>query len=319
MTLCYERQINYFEFVRNRLLRIAPLFLVWTLLYFYISDIDPAKLLIAVGALLNNRTVPGVGWTVIVEFQFYLLFPFLLAFSQKLGVRYLIGLVAMAVSIRWGIWYARGSVQDLAYSTIFGRIDQFLLGMISFEVSRRFPKLFKSPIVLIALVVAWSGIYHRFDVMGGYFDIQTYPSPSSIWVYLPTLEGVFYGLITAAYMGTIQLLPRALDKGVAWLGMLSYSLYLNHPWAIEIGMKVLKIFHIDMGNFWTALSLGMVTVFPILLIMSVGTYYLIEKPFLMLRTKYLKPISTCEEPDALLRHKSSSASRLSSVSVESNS
>jgi len=298
MTLCRDREINYLSFIRNRVLRIAPLFIVWTLLYFYISDIDPAKLIIAIGALLNNRTVPGVGWTVVVEFQFYLLFPFLLAFSQKMGIRYLVGLVVMALAIRWGIWFTRGTVQDLAYSTIFGRIDQFLLGMIACEALRKFPNYFKSPLVLITLIAIWSFLYHRFDVLGGYFDNKGYPSPTSIWVYLPTLEGLFYGMITAAYLGTVSLLPRALDKAAAWLGTLSYSLYLNHPWAIEIGMKVLKALKVDMTNFWTAMTLGFAAVFPILLIMSIGTYYLIEKPFLEMRKKYLKPIAKMEPEES---------------------
>lgn len=290
MTLCHDREIDYFAFIRNRILRIAPLFILWTLLYFYIGNIDPAKLIVAVGALLDHKTVPGVGWTVIVEFQFYLLFPFLLIFSRKMGLRYLVGLILLAVAIRWCIWFTLGTVQDLAYSTIFGRIDQFLLGMLACAALRKFPTYFKSPLVLLALVALWSFLYHRFDVLGGYFDNHGFPSQASVWVYLPTLEGLFYGLITAAYLGTVQLLPRVLDKAIAWLGMLSYSLYLNHPWAIEVAMKILKRFNVDMTDFWTALILGMATVLPILIVMSVGTYYLIEKPFLSLRTRYLKPV-----------------------------
>lgn len=290
MTLCHDREIDYFAFIRNRMLRIAPLFILWTLLYFYIGNIDPAKLIVAVGALLDHKTVPGVGWTVIVEFQFYLLFPFLLIFSRKMGLRYLVGLILLAVAIRWCIWFTLGTVQDLSYSTIFGRIDQFLLGMLACAALRKFPTYFKSPLVLLALVALWSFLYHRFDVLGGYFDNHGFPSQASVWVYLPTLEGLFYDLITAAYLGTVQLLPRVLDKAIAWLGMLSYSLYLNHPWAIEVAMKILKRFNVDMTDFWTALILGMATVLPILIVMSAGTYYLIEKPFLSLRTRYLKPV-----------------------------
>jgi peptidoglycan/LPS O-acetylase OafA/YrhL len=314
MTLCHGREIDYMAFIRNRVLRIAPLFIMWTLLYFYISDIDPAKLIIAIGALLNNKTIPGVGWTITVEFQFYLLFPFLLVFTQKMGTRYLVGLLVAAVAIRWCVWFTRDTVQDLAYATIFGRIDQFLLGMIAFEASRKFPKYFKSPIVLLSLIAAWSFLYHKFDAAGGYFDNNGYPSRSSVWIYLPTLEGLFYGLITAAYLGTVQLLPKAFDKAIAWLGMLSYSLYLNHPWAIEIGMKALKAMDVDTANFWTAMTYGFVVVFAILLIMSIGTYYLIEKPFLQMRSKYLKPIAKVEPNTNALPHQTKSSDRPISTS-----
>lgn len=152
----------------------------------------------AIGLLLDHKTVPGIGWIVIVEFQFYLLFPFLLLFSQKMGVRYLVGLVLMALAIRWCIWYKRDTVQDLACSTIFGRIDQFLLGMLACEALRKFSQYFKSPLVLASLIVAWSFINHRFDTFGGYLDNHEFPSQSTVWVYLPTLDGVFYVMITAA-------------------------------------------------------------------------------------------------------------------------
>ena len=89
--ICRNRQIIYFEFLRNRILRIAPLFLVWTLFLFYTGDTDPSKLFVAILSLLNRDAVPGAGWTIIVEVQFYVIFPFLLVFTRKYGIRYLVG------------------------------------------------------------------------------------------------------------------------------------------------------------------------------------------------------------------------------------
>jgi len=128
------------------------------------------------------------------------------------------------------------------------------------------------------------------------------------------MEGLFYGLITAAYMGTIRLLPKTIDKSVAWLGTLSYSLYLNQAWAMEIGIKVLNALNVDMTDFWTAMTIGMAIIFPILLIMSVGTYYLIEKPFLQMRTKYLKPVAKIESEGNKLFPETKTADRSMSVS-----
>jgi len=160
-TLCRGKEVNYFEFIRNRVLRIAPLFIFWTLLYFYIGDVDPAKLFIAIVGLMNKGTIPGVGWTIIVEFQFYLLFPFLLIFTRQYGLRYLVCLLLFAVFFRWSIWYTVGTVQDLSYSTIFGRIDQFLLGMINCELACRHKHLFHSRIFLVSLIVIWAAIFHE--------------------------------------------------------------------------------------------------------------------------------------------------------------
>jgi peptidoglycan/LPS O-acetylase OafA/YrhL len=289
-SLCRGREINFAGFLHNRILRIAPLFLAWTLYYFYTGTVDPSQLFIAILGLMNRGVVPGVGWTIIVEFQFYVLFPFLLIFGSRYGIRYFFGVVALLVLFRWGVWTSNGTVQELAYSTIFGRLDQFLLGMLACELRARYPRFFTSPWILLLLVFTWCAAYHRFDQQGGYFDYGAYPSEASIWIYLPTLEGLFYGLITAFYLGTVPLLPAMFDRGLAWLGMLSYSLYLNHPMAIQIASKLYKLAGLDSAGFWNATLFGLAAALPILLLMSVGTYYLIELPFLSLRKSYLKTI-----------------------------
>ena len=291
-TLCRGGEVDYFEFIRNRILRIAPLFIFWTLLYFYTTDVDPAKLFIAIASLLNKGAVPGVGWTIIVEFQFYLLFPFLLLFTRKYGLRYLAGLVLLAAFFRWSIWYTVGTVQDLAYATIFGRIDQFLLGMIGCELASRHKQLFHSRILLVALIVAWVSIFHVFDSLGGYFDnVNGYPSSTSVWVYWPSLEGGFYALITASYLGAGKLLPQSIDKPLAWLGSLSYSFYLNHYITIQISYKLFKWAGVETAGFWNALVFVILGAFPLMVFVSVITYYLIERPFLLLRKPYLKPLA----------------------------
>lgn len=288
-SLCRNRDIDFLGFLHNRLLRIATLFLAWTFFYFYIGQVNPAELFVAIVGLMNRNVVPGVGWTIIVEFQFYILFPFLLIFARRYGLKYLAGLVGLMIFFRWGVWYTNGTVQDLAYSTIFGRLDQFLLGMLACELGTRAPRLFKSPWLLLALVIVWSALYHQFDKLGGYFDYDSYPSPVSVWIYLPTLEGIFYGLITASYLGTVRLLPTKLDSTVAWLGMLSYSLYLNHPIAIQIVAKAYKWAGWSSAGFYESMVFTLVAVLPLLVAMSAATFYLIEQPFLSLRRPYVKP------------------------------
>jgi peptidoglycan/LPS O-acetylase OafA/YrhL len=194
-------------------LRIAPLFVAWTLIYFYTSEIDPTKLFIAIVGLLNKGTVPGVGWTIIVEFQFYLLFPLLLFFTQRHGLRYLGSLVALAIFLRWSVWYTTGTVQDLAYSTIFGRIDQFVLCMISGEMAARYKPLFRSRALLIALILTGAALMHWFDRAGGFFDNGGYPS-----IYWPKIEGYLFALIVASYLGTPILMPSSVDKILARSG-----------------------------------------------------------------------------------------------------
>jgi peptidoglycan/LPS O-acetylase OafA/YrhL len=294
--LCRDRQIKYSNFLKNRILRIAPLFFFWTLLYFYIGDIDPSKLFFAIACLLNKGTVPGNGWTVIVEFQFYLLFPFLLFFNRTYGLRYLIGLLFLTMFFRWSVWFTSGTVQDLAYSTLFGRIDQFLLGIIGCELSHRYKKLFKSRLLLIVLIALWVIVFHKFDQAGGFFDnTGGYPSISSVWVYWPFVEGFFYSFITSSYIAVSFSLPNLLDKSLAWLGTVSYSLYLNQHFSILITYKIYKATGLKTTGVNNALMFGIFGVLPVLVAVSAMTYYLIERPFLRLRQPYLRTVDESKE------------------------
>ncbi|MBN9462316.1 MAG: acyltransferase [Burkholderiales bacterium] len=285
--LCRNRKIIYLEFIRNRILRIAPLFLVWTLYLFYTENIDPTKLAVAMLALLNRDVVPGVGWTIIVEFQFYLIFPFLLSFSLRYGIRYLIALVVLAMLFRLGTWYTQGSVQVLAYWTIFGRIDQFLMGMIGSELFFRYPRQIGRLRVLISLLVAWIVLYQRFNSLGGFYNHSGYPSPSSIWVYFPTLEGIFYSLIAASYMALDRKIPRLVDKCLSWLGTLSFSFYLNHLLVIAVCLKLCADVGWSVKGFEQGLLFCFLVVLPCLTVLSAFTYRLIELPFLAMRRNYL--------------------------------
>lgn len=287
--LCRDHEIAYLEFVRNRLLRIGPLFVVWTLALFYLGNIDPTRLFVAVVALLNRDTVPGGAWTIVVEFQFYLLFPFLIAFGRRYGLRYLVALVLLAMAFRLGIWYEKGSVQMLAYWTIFGRIDQFLLGMIGCELHFRHGRTLGKPLVLVVLIGVWLALAHEFNRVGGFFDNGAYPTRSSVWVYVPTLEGLFYSLITASYLALSLRIPEFLDRSLAWLGTLSYSFYLNHLYVISIAHKACKSLGWEVTGFRNGLAFTLLVCLPLVTLISMATYNLIERPFLSLRRNYLLP------------------------------
>jgi len=287
--LCRDYEIDYFQFLRNRLLRIGPLFVVWTFFLFYTEDVDPVKFFVAVVALLNRNTVPGGAWTIIIEFQFYLIFPFLLTFTRRLGIRYLVGLLLLALLFRAGVWYSKNTVQMLAYWTIFGRLDQFILGILGCELYYRYPKILGRPFSLILLVALWLAVMHAFNLAGGFYNNGAYPSTSPIWIYFPTLEGLFYGLITAFYLALNLRIPEFVDKSLAWLGSLSFSFYLNHVFVVAIALKFFHALGWDITGFRKALLFAVLVCLPLVVLMSFATYNLIERPFLALRGNYLRP------------------------------
>jgi peptidoglycan/LPS O-acetylase OafA/YrhL len=62
-------------------------------------------------------------WTIWVECQFYLMFPFLKAFADRHGVRYLVGWILLLDRLRTGIFVLYGSVRFIAYESIRGSIS----------------------------------------------------------------------------------------------------------------------------------------------------------------------------------------------------
>lgn len=239
------------------------------------------------GLLVNGGQFPGAGWTVIVEFQFYLLFPFLLTFTRRYGLRYLFGLLAVAMALRALFWARVGNIQYLAYSTPFGRIDQFLFGILAFHLYRS-GKVPRSPLAFISVTLIWMLIYHQFNRMGGYY----HSTRTDIWIYLPTLEGLFYGLMTATYLSARISIPRSIDRVVAWLGTISYSMYLAHTEVMMACSVSAGKFGFPITNPQRAITIAFAVDLPLLIALSAATYYVIERPFLSLRHSYLAPSET---------------------------
>jgi hypothetical protein len=61
--------------------------------------------------------------------------------------------------------------------------------------------------------------------------------------------------------------------------------------AIHIASKLYKLAGLESAGFWNAALFDLAVALPILLLMSVGTYCLIELPLLSLRKPYLKTIN----------------------------
>jgi peptidoglycan/LPS O-acetylase OafA/YrhL len=286
--ICGDKVPIYGEFLRNRLLRIAPLFTIWTLFGYSVRpDVTPERLFATIFGLLNKNSYPGLGWTVLIEFQFYLIFPFLLAFSRRYGTRYLVGLVGTIVMLRWLFWNQYGSVQYMSYWTIVGRIDQFVLGMVGYSLYRRYHPWLGSIPFFVSLVVVWLAIYHVINLNGGYYGIPTSPYFQTMWIFVPTLEGLFYMLITVSYLRLQIRIAKWLNSALAWLGMLSYSLYLNHDTVVTACYKWATYYKLPVNTPVTIGLYAVVAVFPVLVAVSAATYYFIEKPFLNLRRAYL--------------------------------
>jgi peptidoglycan/LPS O-acetylase OafA/YrhL len=286
------QEVPWRAFLTNRVLRIYPLLVFMVLAG---SAVHPGgySLLGALQALGLQADFPGslaVGhfsamfWAVSVELQFYLLFPLLHRFIEREGPRWALGAIALLVIMRVAaLAAALGNAQDISYWHLFGRLDQFLLGMLAARVYRRFERA-EAPWSLLALLAlaAAMAVVLGFNRLGGF------PAPGVWKAAWPTVEGTAWAAVIVCYARASERVPGWLSEPLARIGTYSYSIYLLHFVAIHVAANVA---HYELGDRPDLHSQQFVltVVLPPLLLVSALSYHVIERPFLALRLRYGRP------------------------------
>ena len=287
-----ERDVRYAPFLFSRFVRIYPLFIFAVFLQLMISTYNEERnygFLALLSWLMpfRSETVPLSQyfvqlWTIWVEFQFYLLFPFLHAFALRYGQRYLLALVGLFILIRALVFLATGSVRFLAYETIFGRMDQFLIGMLAAHLYLRRPGMAAHPLWLLAAsAVAVTGI-HVFSRYVGFTDLQ-----HPLWIVWTTVEGLLWAGVLLSYLNARLALPRSAERVIAALGATSFSIYVMHNLVIAVLKRHVGLLPIGADTFTQAVWTGLLVALPAVVALAGVTYFLVERPFLGFRRRYV--------------------------------
>lgn len=298
------------KFYLNRLLRIYPLYLSFILLALFLSPGDNPFQSLALSVLTlqnlpqatSNWMLTPHLWSVAVEFQIYLIFPVILSEFRSKGFKALFLFLALALAFKLMVYLLVGDVQNLAYRTTFGRIDQFLIGAMLGYGFDRYKERFRNPVYFLLAFALVAGVISAFHAAGG----NLFTARKSIWIVWPAIEAAVWGIFMASYCASDIRLPAPLSKLLCFLGGISYSLYVTH-YAISVlvtqrlcgpvynfnNQYLVPIF----GNgqqecFVVGILYAALVVVPITALVSCLTYYAIEKPFMNLRVKYTKPINT---------------------------
>ncbi len=292
--LTYGRKVHLGKFWLNRILRLLPLVMFWGIteslaLIFDLQNPD-GRTFEKLCAMAARILHPQGAWTIYIELEYYLALPLLLLALRKFGAKALGIVLAILLINRAILWTMGGTVQEIAYWTILGHADQFVLGSAAFYLERWIVANRPNPkrtLTLLALAgfACIMATYQHIENVGGLRQNTQKPSESVFWMFWPTLEGIGYNLMIIGYLQ--YRLPKMLDKILSALGRWSYSIYLNHFQFIPY-FTYLAVTKMGMGEgFYERIGYATFIVFPMLLPFCALSYAVIEKPFLKLRKSYL--------------------------------
>lgn len=283
-TLLGEGNICYRTFLWNRLLRLFPLLIVvmaaaGVLEYRSGTPVGVYLHSLAMGWLYP--TWPNGGWSIAVEFHYYLLLPaFLWALRAPRWVPAAILLGALL--LRAWIYATYGEVHTGSYWTLAGRVDQFLLGMLAYRHRMRFTGRHG---LAAAIAFGFALVYWVFDLLGGFFEYPAYPSNSAVWLFLPTLEGGAYGALIAWYACSFAHPRTGMSRWLARIGDFSYSIYLLHFFVVFALARFIHERVADLSNFYWACTWSL-PAFLCMVPLGYLSFRYLEAPFLRMRKPY---------------------------------
>ncbi len=287
-----KKAINYAGFIYNRFLRIAPLFLV--IFYIAISiardSFSAADMFFVLFSNLghaptSNSFITGAAWTISVEFTFYFIFPFLARFTKEYGANYLLRLLLILLVAKLAAYNVSERPTHMLYSTLLGRLDQFIIGMLAAWVCFHHKQLLNRYASIIlgfsALMIVLATAYQakNFSYFIPHEQKQIY------WVFWTSVEAFIWAGVITGYLSGKQRLPKFLDTFFAYGGTLSYSFYLWHGVFIYLVYQyvgVLAPFEINALNY----LLNFLIVFTCTWLFAGLSFKTIEAPFLTLRQQY---------------------------------
>lgn len=285
------REVSYLPFLRNRLLRIYPLYLL--LLVVGTSalsrEFELGVLLRGLLPISNFGPIAAGGvwgmmfWAVAVEMQFYLVFPFLIRMLNQRGPRALLAIIAVMIVLRVMAVSSNPSgvdINGLTYYSLVGRLDQFLLGMLVAWVYTYHRSRLRWPVLIVASALVPTMLW-LFNQLHGYTEGGAW---RAVWV---DAEGAVWAAFVGAYVSLFERSRSRLSRMLAGLGELTYSIYLLHFVLITVVVTHPGLLINLGGGVAAAFLTGALVVLPSVVAISFLTFRAIERPFLDLRGRYV--------------------------------
>ena len=296
-----RREQRFIPFVKNfyarRVLRIVPAYYVTLLVIIYLSLFGLQKLpsttnvvshILFVNDFLDQPIIRGVFWTLSVEMCFYLTLPFIMWIRKP--KRWWMALTAMAfgaIAFRLFLIYSHHPLfnqgdashfNNVRYiHTLAGRFDEFAVGMACAWLyqHKKIPtdagnRLFAIGLALMLIII---------NVYGRRGDILM--EAPLLYLALPTIASIATGFIISGAVVRGSAPNRLLGAStMIFVGTISYSVYLWHTVILDALYRSELLSRVE-GV--TRLSHAFLYSLPPILLISLVSYWWIEKPFLEIR------------------------------------
>lgn len=282
LTLVYETRLepkpnSWLHFFSKRIFRIFPLLWLATLATLLLDNGErPLSVLIlnlsgVFGFINPAKDIATGAWSIGCELVFYAAFPFLLYLARQSGRVFLALFLLLFGFGAWAAfaWFSIQYTDQASWWTAYvqsGYHAFFFVGGMLLAVFRH--SLVRAPRLFWLILVLGTGLGFC------YWPIDAAPFfLVSGWnrVLLSALVLLF---VTGYFQAQIQL--RGWAQGVfAWLGAISYSLYLLHPLVFRLVKFVALKFQLDQ-NYWALFLPSLL----LSLLLSHLSYFYLEKPIM---------------------------------------
>ncbi len=242
----------------------------------------------AMGLFLGNVSVSLFGypdqpflaplWSISVEEQFYFLWPVVLAFlpMRRAVVVAAAGLIVAPV-VRYLLVELLHPDYLVIYVNTLARADVILIGCLGGLIAELAPQVLlklkgvATVAILILSVGVLGGVMARFEVG----DVRA-PLSTALWY--SVLAGAA-GFTVAGLVNSPELVRSIVGSPpMAWLGRVSYGLYVYHRLAIAV---------VQTGLGWHG-GIAIVTAFALTVLTAATSYYFLERPFLQLKRRWTR-------------------------------
>lgn len=263
-------KLSPLSFYAKRFFRIAPLFYVCIAAWSVQRGGPPFMKDLIANATFTFNLSPSTadslvfaGWTIGVEMLFYAAYPLLRLALPGIALKALACVAALWIYARFEIYIDAAGV-DPKYKllTVFRFLPIFLIGMLAFDVYDR-ASSFPCPRALACSLLAgsaamfWCVLEHR----------------------TPFVEEVFWqGAASALLVVAWSLRPVGASGSLAFVGRISYSIYLFHGLVIiEMGRSLRSVYELGlptMVSFVLAVALALSAILPV----ATALYFAVEMP-----------------------------------------